>query len=119
MRFIIGWITGDAKLSDDEATLKFQQRYASALWFAIVPFLVFFGSIFIAAEGLFGEWMLATIGFFFFLIGFSYIIFYYRCPRCGTIPTSSKAGTSGILLFPKKCSKCGAPLLPNHRWGQD
>lgn len=46
-------------------------------------------------------------------------IYTYRCPRCGDPPKSSQAGTSGVLLFPRKCSKCGAPLMPDHKWAQD
>lgn len=47
------------------------------------------------------------------------VIYTYRCPRCGDPPKSSQAGTSGVLLFPRKCSKCGAPLMPDHKWAQD
>lgn len=47
------------------------------------------------------------------------IIYTYRCPRCGDPPKSSQTGTSGVLLFPRKCSKCGAPLMPDHKWAQD
>jgi hypothetical protein len=46
-------------------------------------------------------------------------IYTYRCPRCGDPPKSSQVGTSGVLLFPKKCSKCGALLMPDHKWAQD
>jgi ribosomal protein S27AE len=47
------------------------------------------------------------------------VIYTYRCPRCGDPPKSHQGGTSGILIFPRKCSKCGAPLMPNHKWAQD
>ena len=47
------------------------------------------------------------------------VVYVYRCPRCGDPPKSSQAGTSGVLLFPRKCSKCGAPLMPDHKWAQD
>ncbi len=55
--------------------------------------------------------ILLAVGVFVFLI--------YRCPRCGDPPKSSQVGTSGVLLFPRKCSKCGAPLMPDHKWAQD
>jgi hypothetical protein len=46
-------------------------------------------------------------------------IYTYRCPRCGDPPKSRQAFTSGVLIFPRKCSKCAAPLMPDHRWAQD
>jgi hypothetical protein len=48
-----------------------------------------------------------------------YILFRYRCPRCNAIPKSNQLGTGGVLLFPKRCGNCGAPLLPHHRWAQN
>jgi ribosomal protein S27AE len=55
------------------------------------------------------------IGFVFSLL----TIYTYRCPRCGDPPKSRQAFTSGVLIFPRKCSKCGAPLMPDHKWAQD
>ncbi len=55
------------------------------------------------------------IGFVFCLL----TIYTYRCPRCGDPPKSKQAFTSGVLIFPRKCSKCGAPLMPDHKWAQD
>lgn len=53
------------------------------------------------------------------LLAVPYTIFRFRCPRCNATPASSKTGASGVPLFPKKCINCNAPLLPNHRWGED
>ncbi len=54
-----------------------------------------------------------------FVLSIFYFLFRFRCPRCNAVPASCEPGTSGILLFPKKCGKCGAPLLPDHPWAQD
>jgi hypothetical protein len=56
----------------------------------------------------------ATLFFAFF-----YTCLRYRCPRCNAVPKSDQVGTSGVLLFPKKCANCDAPLMPHHRWAQE
>jgi hypothetical protein len=63
-------------------------------------------------------WGLHYTGFLIF-VAVPYILFRYRCPRCNAVPGFSQAGTSGVPLFPERCSNCGAPLLPNHRLAQD
>ncbi|WP_143694868.1 hypothetical protein [Variovorax sp. JS1663] len=54
----------------------------------------------------------------FISLALSYIHSIYRCPRCGTRPIGGVPGTTGILLFPKKCSKCKGPLLSDDKWSQ-
>jgi len=48
-----------------------------------------------------------------------YVLFRYRCPRCNAVPKSNQIGASGVLLFPKKCANCEAPLMPDHPWAQE
>ena len=115
---IMQLIMGDSELSDDAAKTQFALRYKLGFWFAVLPAFGFFGSSFLASKFPWGVYIL-LFGFLCFLTVFAYVVLLYRCPRCGTVPTSTKSGTTGILLFPKKCSKCKAPLLPDHRWGQD
>jgi hypothetical protein len=81
-----------------------------------LPCLLFAVTAFISLEG--RVWpVFAGAGCI--AIALAYVRFVYRCPRCGTVPSSGVAGTTGILLFPRKCQKCDAPLLPRHRWAQD
>lgn len=48
------------------------------------------------------------------------IIRSHRCPRCRAIPSTNREGyTQSVLLFPRRCGKCGAPLLPHHPYGQE
>lgn len=111
--------------SDDPAFIKrsFAKRHAIAL------FLIFMGAI--------GNFVLTYLclrifniskadyegnGFALFnalaiASGVFYCLFQYRCPRCNKIPQSIEAG--GILLFPRKCHYCEAPLMPDSRWAQD
>jgi hypothetical protein len=112
------YIGKDTDLSNEETSRRFTKRHALGLWCAVLPFFGFFAAGYglkqsnghIAAE--LALWACGLTAFF-------YIALMYRCPRCGEVPSSAKRGTSGVLLFPKRCSQCKAPLLPNHRWGQD
>lgn len=114
------YIKGDPSLQDSEVASEFGKRHARGLYLAVIPFVGFFGIIVISSSVFHRvEPVTFFLAWFCMLAAFFYIVFVYRCPRCGTIPTSSKPMTTGVLLFPKKCSKCNAPLLPNHRWGQD
>ena len=110
-----GYIGQDESLSDEETSQLFAKRYALRFWCGVLPFVTFFSSILLAAH-------FKSAGIFFFILGWlcgltmlAYVHFIYRCPRCGEVPT----GTTGVLLFPKMCCKCDAPLLPHHKWGQD
>lgn len=115
-------IKGDKSLSDSQATAIFKNRHAKGWYLAIIPFFGFFLSIYLVAYFK-NNPVLSSIGFGLGWIQglavYFYVAILYRCPRCGTVPTSSAKGTTGVLLFPKKCSKCHAPLLPEHKWRQD
>lgn len=52
------------------------------------------------------------------IVLFAFVVLRYRCPRCNAVPNSSQAGTGGILLFPRECANCGAPLMQSHPWAQ-
>jgi hypothetical protein len=118
----MGWreeyLRRDSSLGDAEASRRFALRHRLGLWFGVLPFLGFFlaGFVFAKFNGHLGAF---AAGWICGLLLLAYVGLMYRCPRCGTVPSSSKPGTTGVLLFPKKCPKCKAPLLPNHRWGQD
>jgi hypothetical protein len=114
-KFGVG-IGKDDTLSDDEVSRRFAARHRLGLWMALLPFVAFFGTAFISLEG--RVWPV-FVGAGCIAAALAYVGFLYRCPRCGTVPSSSVAGTTGILLFPKKCPKCDVPLLPRHRWAQD
>lgn len=114
-----GYVGQDLSLSSDKAAQLFAKRYALRFWCAGLPFGTFFSTIL-------WSYYCETAEIFTFILGWlcgltilAYIHFVYRCPRCGEVPKSSTPGTTGVLLFPKKCSRCHAPLLPNHRWGQN
>ena len=112
------YIGKDADLSNEETSRRFTKRHALGLWCVVLPFFGFFA----AGYGL--KQSNGHLGVVFacwacFFTMFIYVALVYRCPRCGEVPSSAKRGTSGVLLFPKRCSQCKAPLLPNHRWGQD
>lgn len=62
------------------------------------------------------------LGCFAAMVSIAFIIYatqkYYRCPRCGSVPmdgdlfigTSGVGYERGVLLNPKSCPKCRAPL---------
>lgn len=108
----------DGRLGDAETSRRFALRHKLGLWFGLMPFVGFFASgwIFMKFDG---NSVAFGTAWFCGLLLIAYVALIYRCPRCGTVPSSSKRGTTGVLLFPKKCPRCKAPLLPNHRWGQD
>jgi hypothetical protein len=115
----MGWryyLGRDCTLSDEETSRLFARRHGLGLWCGALPFLGFFGAIWLSMDG--NPWAFAC-AWLFGLTAFVYVGLIYRCPRCGTVPSSSTRGTTGVLLFPKKCPKCKAPLLPKHRWAQD
>lgn len=112
------YVGKDANLRSEQVAAIFAKRYRLGLWFAGIPFatVVVIGVLLVKKiigneAGLLFICCVLTI--------LAYIHFIYRCPRCGEVPKSSTPGTTGVLLFPKKCSKCHAPLLPHHKWGQD
>lgn len=112
------FIGKDPSISDDEASRRFAKRHAAGLWCAVLPFVGFFAAGFAVAKlnGHIGAFVIAwMLG----LLLLAYVFLVYRCPRCGTVPHSSQPGTMGVLIFPKRCSKCKAPLLPRHRCAQD
>jgi hypothetical protein len=117
----MGWrdyLGRESTLSDEETSRRFTRRHGLGLWCAVLPFFGSFaaGWLFIKLDG--NLWAFAC-GWFFIVSALVYVGLIYRCPRCGTVPSSSTPGTTGVLLFPKKCPKCKAPLLPKHRWAQD
>jgi len=119
IRFVKSWIYGDSALTNEQLSNEFRKRHSRGKYLFLIPIAVFVALVARPKNILFSEDLSIFLAFGVFLIAFFYALFYYRCPRCGTTPTSSKPGTTGVLLFPKKCSRCGAPLLPDHRWGQD
>lgn len=108
----------DSALSEEETSCRFIRRHKLGLWCGVLPLFGFFGAVWLSIKLDGNPWAFACAWFFFFL-AFVYLGLVYRCPRCGTVPSSSAPGTTGVLLFPKKCPKCKAPLLPKHRWAQD
>jgi len=108
----------DASLSDEKTTHRFRKRYALGLWMAVLPFFGFFAALLISIR-LNGDLLAFAACWIFGLLLLAYVALIYRCPRCGTVPKSKSPGTTGVLIFPRRCSKCGASLLPNHRWAQD
>jgi hypothetical protein len=116
---LLSCIKGDSTLNATETAYIFGHRHKRGLICGAVPFGLFFLFIWAAAKELIPQWLAIVLGLLFFFIAFIYVMIYYRCPRCGATPISSKFGTTGILLFPKKCAKCKAPLLPDHKWAQD
>lgn len=114
-----GWLA-DPALSNDETSRRFAKRHALGLWLGVLPGIGFFVSIWLGVRLEQGAGHLSfVLGVLCFFCLFLYVLVLYRCPRCGQHPSSSIPGTSGLLFFPKKCSRCKAPLVPNHRWGQD
>jgi hypothetical protein len=120
-------MTGDDQIKsstfvDDQAVMaEFSRRHKISSFLFLFCFAVFFFLPVVErhlhlAEG---DGRVTDLWFFLVVVTAGYILLRYRCPRCNAIPNSSQTGTSGILLFPRKCSKCGAPLMPNHRWAQD
>ncbi|MFC5606214.1 hypothetical protein [Variovorax soli] len=113
------WLT-EPTLSDKEAARRFAKRHSLGLWLAVVPGIGFFIAGFLptklTASGV-PAWI--VVGVLCFVPLFFYVTVIFRCPKCGAHPTSSTPGTTGLLILPKRCAKCKAPLLPEHRWGQD
>jgi hypothetical protein len=112
--------------SDDPEQIKaiFAKRHKISVILLLVglaPFFllpVVFDQLGIPRNGAIVEFVIICQAFQ--MIGtISYIMLRYRCPRCNAVPNSCQPGTSGILLFPRGCAKCGAPLLPDHRWAQE
>lgn len=102
----------------DEVQRRFERRYALGLWCAVIPFFGFFAAGVAVAK--------SQGNIFFFALGWAlgltllvYVGLVYRCPRCGAVPVSSKTGTSGVLLVPKRCARCKSTLLGERRWAQD
>ena len=116
-------IKGDKSLRDFQTAAIFKIRHAKGLYLAVIPFLGLFlgGYIYstLSTKTSFAISVVELTGFLLTLPIVFYVFILYRCPRCGTVPTSTAKGTTGVLLFPKKCSKCHAPLLPEHKWSQD
>lgn len=105
-------------LTDSETSLAFKARRRLIRLALVMLFVCFVLEIRDDATRIFPK------GYEFFNFAVAYVsallvIYTYRCPRCGDPPKSSQAGTSGVLLFPRKCSKCGAPLMSDHKWAQD
>jgi hypothetical protein len=109
----------NSSLTDAEVADEFRIRHRRGLFFAVLPFcMVLLIAYLLYVDKEQYEWLVPMTGVG-LLIVFLYAMIYYRCPRCGATPISSQFGTTGVLLFPKKCAKCKAPLLPDHKWGQD
>lgn len=109
------WLTGNPNLKRDEVAVEFRKRHSLLMYVVVLPWLLGMLLAYFREYISYLEiWILVLL-----LINAFYLLIYYRCPRCGSTPISSQFGTIGILLFPKKCAKCKAPLLPDHRWGQD
>jgi hypothetical protein len=113
------WIKGNSRLTTEDTQREFKKRHKKGLLFFLIPFAAFSALVFFQASRLIESNSAFVFTILVFSVMFFYALVFYRCPRCGTTPTSSQPGTSGVLLFPKKCSKCKAPLLPDHRWAQD
>lgn len=113
------WIKGNSGLAPEETQWIFRKRHKKGWLLFLTPFATFAIFVLLQASRLIESNFAFVITILVFSVMFFYALVYYRCPRCGTTPTSSRPGTTGVLLFPKKCSKCKAPLLPDHRWAQD
>lgn len=109
----------DLSLTDKEVENEFRTRHRRALLFVVLPLCVVLTIAYLIYEDKKRyEWLVPMTGIGMLII-FFYVMIYYRCPRCGSTPISSQFGTTGVLLFPKKCAKCKAPLLPDHKLGQE
>jgi hypothetical protein len=113
------WIKGNSRLTPEETQWAFKNRRKKGWLLFLAPFVTFSILVLLQASRFIESNFAFVITIFVFFVMFFYALVYYRCPRCGTTPTSSRPGTTGVLLFPKRCSKCKAPLLPDHRWAQD
>lgn len=114
-----GWMT-QPTLPASAIADRFALRYKLGLWFGVVPFLGFIGAtalLYLFPSSATPFYMAGAVLCFHCV--FLYVAVLYRCPRCGTQPTSSTPGTTGILLRPKRCAKCGATLLASGRRRQD
>ena len=112
-------IKGNPKLNDAEVANEFCKRHSAGIYFGLLPLFLFFFFIWLATQEILPQWVCFGMGLMSHVVVFFYVMIYYRCPRCGSTPISSQFGTTGVLLFPKKCAKCKAPLLPDHKLGQD
>jgi hypothetical protein len=116
---LIGW---DENLAKSEVPAIFKRRHKTAFWNGVIPVICFgligyFGTLDPSLKSY--EFYIFFAALFCFLWAYIFLMLSYRCPRCGQIPYSSLSRTGGILLFPKKCCKCKAPLLPDHPWAQE
>lgn len=114
-----GYVGRDESLNDEETAQLFAKRYALRFWCGVLPFVTFFSIPLLVKYFAADEAYAFDLGLLCGLTMLAYVHFIYRCPRCGQVPYSSTPGTMGVLLVPKKCCKCHAPLLPHHKWGQD
>jgi hypothetical protein len=112
-------LNGNSELNDTEVSDEFCKRHRAGVYFGFLPLLLFFLFIWLATQEILPQWVCFGLGLMSHVVVFFYVMIYYRCPRCGSTPVSSQFGTTGVLLFPKKCSKCKAPLLPDHKLGQE
>jgi hypothetical protein len=119
MQRMMLWVKGDSLMSAGNAGKEFKNRYRRGLFLFLIPMAMFFLVNWLIASQRVDSLIFSLMSVVSFFVLFFYALVYYRCPRCGTTPTSSRPGTAGVLLFPKKCSKCKAPLLPDHRWAQE
>lgn len=106
----------DEHLAGDEVQRRFRKRYSLGLWCAVLPCVGFFAAGIAAAK--FQNAAFVIVGFFLGLVVLGYVAFVYRCPKCGAVPVSPKAGTTGVLVAPRACSSCGALLLEGQKWTQ-
>jgi amino acid permease len=119
MQRMMLWVKGDSLMSAENAGKEFKNRYRRGLFLFLIPMAMFFLVNWLIASQRVDSLIFSLMSVVSFFVLFFYALVYYRCPRCGTTPTSSRPGTTGVLLFPKICSKCKAPLLPDHRWAQE
>jgi lipopolysaccharide export LptBFGC system permease protein LptF len=109
----------DLFLTDNEVSEEFRRRHRKAFFYVLLPVCAVLAIAYLIYEDKKHYEWLAPIAGLALLILFFYVMIYYRCPRCASTPISTQFGTTGVLLFPKKCAKCKAPLLPDHKFGQE
>ena len=110
-----GWMIRP-ELSDAAVPQEFSKRYALGLWLGLLPAIGFFAGIYLGINVSEGAPYFFALAVVCFHCLFFYVAVLYRCPRCGTIPTSTIPGTTGIPFRPQRCNKCRGELLSVDRW---
>lgn len=123
MRQLKPWEKTHSCVEDEEEIVKIflaRRKRSLGLLAAAASILLVLPHILLAPSF---EQPLGKILFFVFMqvaaIAGIFAIYKYRCPRCNRVPRSAATATRGVLLFPRRCANCGAPLMPTHPWATD